>query len=556
MPGTAIAIVIPAYRPGQDLLETVAALATDNWPIVLVDDGSGPSFDALFAACKKFDGVVLLRHEANEGKGAALKTGFRYVMNHLPGITTVITVDADGQHHPDDVRRVARKVMESPEALILGAREFGENVPARSRIGNVLTRMLYRVLLGQSLSDTQTGLRGIPRSFLSTLIAIPSTRYEFELDALIAAKQANRQLAEVKIRTIYNDNNAGSHFRPVRDSMRISMVLVRFAAASLLTAIIDNLVFAACFYTTGILWLAQVTGRSVAVIVNYSLARKAVFHSNAPHREVAPRYLALVATVGITSYFFITLLANANIMPVLIAKIVVESVLFYGNFMIQRDRIFTAKRSGPTATNWTEYYQSSPKAAQLTRQYTTRVLIRVLTEIAGCSKPGVSRIVEIGGANSCFLDAITRVVQPQEYHVIDSNAYGMGLLEKRIGSRKGVVLHRGDIRTINAGIEADVVFSIGLIEHFDEQTTRAVIDEHFRLVKPGGFVILSYPTPTALYRAARGIAELLRAWKFHDERPLQNEEVTRAAQQNGVILWQKLLWPIVFTQHMMVIRKS
>ncbi len=554
--GASVAIIIPAYRPGPELIETVDALLPDGLPIIVVDDGSGGDFHERFGLCDAKRGVVLLRHETNRGKGAALKTAFRYVLENLPDVSTVITVDADGQHHPDDVRSVAKKAVELPESIILGAREFGPDVPARSRFGNVLTRMLYRVLLGQSLSDTQTGLRAIPRTFLPTLIAIPSMRYEFELDGLIAAKHANRRFAEVKIQTIYTNNNESSHFRPVRDSMRISMVLVRFAAASLLTAIVDNLVFAACFYTTGTLWLSQVAGRSVAVIVNYSLARRAVFHSKAPHREVAPRYLALVATVGITSYFLIAWLARANIMPVLVAKIVVESILFYGNFLIQRDRIFTAKRNGPTATDWTEYYQSSPKAAQLTRQYTTRVLIHALTEVAGCSKPGTSRIVEIGGANSCFFDAIARDVQPREYHVIDSNAYGMELLEKRIGSRQGVVLHRGDIRTINAGIEADVVFSVGLIEHFDERTTRAVIDEHFRMAKHGGFVILSYPTPTALYRAARSVAELLRAWKFHDERPLQRDEVARAAQRNGVILWQKLLWPIVFTQHLMVIRKT
>ena len=316
MSGASVAIIIPAYRPGPELVETVDALLPDGLPIILVDDGSGGDFHERFAICETQAWRCFVASRDNRGKGAALKTAFRYVLEKLPDVSTVVTVDADGQHHPDDVRSVATKAVELPGVDHSRRSGVRQDVPARSRFGNVLTRLLYRVLLGQSLSDTQTGLRAIPRSFLPTLIAIPSMRYEFELDALIAAKHANRQFAEVKIRTIYTNNNESSHFRPVRDSMRISMVLVRFAAASLLTAIVDNVVFAACFYTTGTLWLSQVAGRSVAVIVNYSLARRAVFHSRAPHREVAPRYLALVATVGITSYFLIAWLSNANIMPV------------------------------------------------------------------------------------------------------------------------------------------------------------------------------------------------------------------------------------------------
>jgi hypothetical protein len=146
-------------------------------------------------------------------------------------------------------------------------------------------------------------------------------------------------------------------------------------------------------------------------------------------------------------------------------------------------------------------------------------------------------------------------VQPREYHVIDSNDYGMDLMEQRVASRTGVVLHRGDIRSIGPAVEADVAFSVGLIEHFEEAATRSVIDEHFRLVKPGGYVILSYPTPTLLYRVARWVAEMLGVWRFHDERPLQREEVERAAQRNGTVLWEKVLWPIVFTQRMIVVRK-
>jgi predicted SAM-dependent methyltransferase len=103
---------------------------------------------------------------------------------------------------------------------------------------------------------------------------------------------------------------------------------------------------------------------------------------------------------------------------------------------------------------------------------------------------------------------------------------------------------------------ADVVYSVGLIEHFDAANTRVAIRSHFRLLKPGGIAVISFPTPTLLYRVARTLCEVLRVWKFHDERPLTRDEVVRTLDEEGEILEEKTLWPLILTQQMIVIRKA
>ncbi|HYW46766.1 MAG TPA: glycosyltransferase family 2 protein, partial [Bryobacteraceae bacterium] len=175
-----LAIVIPAYRPSDGLADLVRTLSERAAPaIVIVDDGSGPEYRDVFSRAAAFPNVQLLRHAVNLGKGAALKTAFNHVLCTFPALAGIVTADADGQHHPDDIQRVADRLMAQPESLILGSRSFDRDVPLRSRVGNVATRGIMHGLLGQKLTDTQTGLRGIPASFLPKLLRHEATGYEF-----------------------------------------------------------------------------------------------------------------------------------------------------------------------------------------------------------------------------------------------------------------------------------------------------------------------------------------------------------------------------------------
>ena len=517
-------------------------------PIVVVNDGSGPDFEAIFEALRTLPGVFIVRHAINLGKGAALKTGMNYILAELGNFAGVVTADADGQHHPDDIRKVMKRFAAEPDALVLGTRTFAGEIPLRSRFGNGLTRRVMRFAVGHNLSDTQTGLRAVPRALIERLLKVSATGYEFELEMLIAAKHQGIRVLEQPIRTIYEPGNPTSHFQPLRDSMRIYFVLLRFAGIAVLTALLDNVIFTLIYRATGSVLEAQAAARVVAAAFNYTAVRNAVFFSSERHRVVLPRYLALVLANSALSYGGIMWLTATMPVGVLWAKIAAESFLFLANFAIQRDFVFTKRMNAPRATDWDAYYKAVPKTAQMTRKYTTHVLTDALKRYGGQGK-----VVEIGGANSCFLDAIQRDVKPAEYHVVDSNHYGLSLL----AGRKDVVTHEADVlRLGDLGFQADVVFSIGLIEHFDPAGTRQAIGAHFALLKPGGYAIISYPTPTWLYRAARAVTEAAGLWKFHDERPLKRPEVAGVTKALGEIVFEKTLWPLVFTQHIMAIRRN
>ncbi|MDR3700177.1 MAG: bifunctional glycosyltransferase family 2/GtrA family protein [Candidatus Sulfopaludibacter sp.] len=336
------AILIPAYRPSPALIDVVGALSEQGGaPIVLIDDGSGPESADIFARAAAYPGVRLLRHDTNLGKGAALKTGIRFALAEYPDLAGVVTADADGQHHPEDIARVMAALPAGKGAsLVLGSRSFQGAVPLRSRIGNVLTRSIMHVLLGCKLRDTQTGLRAIPVTMLPQLLQLESSGYEFELEMLILAHQLSIPVAEEPIRTIYEAGNRSSHFNPLVDSMKIYFVLLRFTSVSLATALLDNLVFYLAYRHSGHVLASQVLGRVLAVAFNYWMVRRSVFYSQQRHLSTLPKYLALVAVSGAASYGGIRLLgASLGIHPVA-AKLMVESALFFVNFVVQRMLIF------------------------------------------------------------------------------------------------------------------------------------------------------------------------------------------------------------------------
>lgn len=213
--------VIPAYNPHDALLRLVEALR-EELPLVVVDDGSQTArlFERLPAD------VAVLTHATNRGKGAALKTAFRHVLAQHPNSVGVVTVDADGQHLPEDALKVVRRLRERPSSLVFGVRNFTSDVPLRNRLGNVITRFAVCAFLNIRLSDTQTGLRGIPCEFLAALLHTPHDRYEFEAAMLRRAKGLGMAFEEVPIRTIYLRGAASrSYFSPILDSMRVYWTL-------------------------------------------------------------------------------------------------------------------------------------------------------------------------------------------------------------------------------------------------------------------------------------------------------------------------------------------
>jgi glycosyltransferase involved in cell wall biosynthesis len=224
-------VLLPVYRPGPHL-PTLAAELIDAEPVtavVVVDDGSGPAAAEPLGAVDDL-GCTVLRHATNRGKGVALKTGLRHVLEAHPG-EDAVSADADGQHSVADIERVGRRVGDTGR-LVLGVRGFDTDVPLRSRFGNGLTRLLFRVATGRDVRDTQTGLRGYPAGLLPWLLTVPGERFEYEMNVLLRTARDGHHVDQVDIATTYLADNASSHFGSLSDSVRVYRPLLRYAVTS------------------------------------------------------------------------------------------------------------------------------------------------------------------------------------------------------------------------------------------------------------------------------------------------------------------------------------
>lgn len=340
-----MAVLIPARRVEPQLAPLADGLLEEGFgAIILVDDGCPAKDREILDSLALRPGVHLLRHAVNLGKGRALKSGINLFLNAFPDYAGMVTADADGQHSAADIVRVAEALLSAPGRVVLGCRSFSEDVPLRSRFGNGLTRLIFHFVSGQEVSDTQTGLRAFPTALLPVLVGLPGERYEYEMTVLAHLCRHGQAPLEVPIATIYIDDNRSSHFNPVRDSMRIYFVLLRFYASSLISAALDLAGFSLTFWLTHNVLAAVAVGRTSS-LVNYVLNRRLVFHNRAPIQLSLVRYYLLAAVLAAISYSAIRGLSFWLGWNMVAIKVLVESILSLVSFSVQRTLVF-ARGSG------------------------------------------------------------------------------------------------------------------------------------------------------------------------------------------------------------------
>lgn len=347
-----IALLIPAYRPDADLVPLVRAIRTEAAPdlVLVVDDGSGSGpgpeqgldegeYDAIFTALEA-DGARVIRERTNRGKGSALKRGLGAIQEILPG-AAVITADADGQHTPADIARLAAVVRENAAwagqaPLVLGTRTFGAGTPMRSRVGNAVSSALFFLSTGRWLGDTQTGLRAIPSALIPLLLQVPGDRYEYELSALLAVARTGQEWETMSIDTVYIEDNRSSHFRPLRDSARVLGPMLGFALSGLLAFAIDTVLFLALAALTSQVWLALLIARIVSGGVNVTVNRVFVFRPRGvPWVRTLVDYAALAVVLLVAGMISVNILVFAGV-GLLAAKILTDAGLWVASFVVQR----------------------------------------------------------------------------------------------------------------------------------------------------------------------------------------------------------------------------
>lgn len=347
-----IAVIIPAYNPDEKIYPLLEGLKEAGFAhIVVVDDGSREECRRYFERIEKEYPCLVLRHHVNLGKGRALKTAFNGVLNTWPQCVGAVTVDSDGQHTPEDTVRCAKALLEHPDSLVMGCRDFRkENIPTRNRLGNVLTCHVVRLLCGVRVSDTQTGLRGVSREHMKILMNTRGERFEYEMNMLLDTKDQNIPLTEVPIDTIYIESNETSHFNPLRDSLRVYGVFLKFIAASLSSFVIDILLFtlfinllkpvtAACY-----IYLSTAGARILSSLFNFTVNKNSVFKNRDRTNGVLLKYVVLclaqltVSALGVKG--LVTLLGwNETVV-----KMIVDTLLFLASFPLQREWVFRKKK--------------------------------------------------------------------------------------------------------------------------------------------------------------------------------------------------------------------
>lgn len=221
------AVLIPAYQPTAPLVDFVKqVLESGAALVVVVDDGSGPAYHAIFQSLSQLARTAVLSYPDNHGKGYALKIAMAYVSRRHPYIDGVVTADADGQHLVEDIIGVGEFLVGHSYDYVLGMRDFQTaNVPERSYVGNRATSHVFHFLFHRYYSDTQTGLRGIKSTELQALLNVPGQRFEYEMNMLVYMTTHQKKVVHYDIATVYEYEHS-SHFRTIKDAARIAKPLV------------------------------------------------------------------------------------------------------------------------------------------------------------------------------------------------------------------------------------------------------------------------------------------------------------------------------------------
>jgi len=334
-------VIIPAYQPDEKLVRLVEELREKtSYPIVIVDDGSRASCQPIFQSLES--AATVLHHEVNRGKGAALKTALSYIQANYPEDEGVITVDADGQHLVKDIIRVTEDWEQNRDALVLGSRRFTGKVPFKSAAGNAITRFVFRISTGVPIYDTQTGLRAFAVRRIPMMLSMRGDRYEYEINVLLYATRHRVPIREVWIDTVYIEDNASSHFHPVRDAWRIYKMILLFVASSVTSFLIDVLGFKLLrilFPAQGQLF-AEIVARVISSLFNYFMNKELVFEGKG--RDSIIRYYILAIGILALDYGILYILTALGV-PELLGKIIAGAVCYPVSFYFQRRFVFVTK---------------------------------------------------------------------------------------------------------------------------------------------------------------------------------------------------------------------
>ena len=297
-------------------------------------------------------GGVLLKHSVNLGQGRAYKTAFNYYLQEYKDAIGALQCDSDGQHAAEDVLRCAELMLKYKDELILGVRNFNlPEIPFRSRFGNKCTNMVFRLFCGMKLSDTQTGLKGIPTSLIPYLMEASGERYEYCSSVLLEAKKRNYTIREFPIQTVYIDDNASSHFNPFLDSIRIYSFLFKYMLSSLSAFIVDIIMFSIFLNVYNLarvsapIVFATYSAKVISCTYSYFINKRFVFANNDDLIKTSIKFIVLCIVQASLSALLVSKLCGYLGWYEVLVKIIVDTILFFVSFKVQQNWVFRAGKA-------------------------------------------------------------------------------------------------------------------------------------------------------------------------------------------------------------------
>ena len=359
------AIVLPSLDPDAKFRGVLDGLIEKGFEhIVIVNDGSAAENLHWFEEAAQHENCTVLHHEVNKGKGRALKNAFAYVVENLPDVEGVITIDGDGQHLLEDIVACGERMLKESDGVVLGCRDFNQpGIPPRSVAGNKTTSRFFKILFNIKLADTQTGLRAIPAKYLKAFCEIDGERFEYETNMLLNMKRMGIPFIEQSIATVYDPDDYSSHYNAVKDSLRIFKVMLKFlfsgtgfryVVSGLCSWVVDNGLYllllamlSASMLPAVASTISQITARVLSSLFNFNMNAFYVFRSKDKYWRSMFKYYCLCIPQTIISVIGLTALISAlSISLPLLAtgvKVVLELLIMLLSYYIQKKWVFKSK---------------------------------------------------------------------------------------------------------------------------------------------------------------------------------------------------------------------
>jgi glycosyltransferase involved in cell wall biosynthesis len=337
--------VIPAYNPGNIVISVVTEVSKNVDFVIVIDDGSNAENKKYLERCTSIDNVQLFTFPFNKGKGYALIEGIKQAIKHHPDY--IFTIDSDGQHDPKEIPKFKHFISTPNKVydLVIGTRQKVEEMPFRSKIGNIFTAKLFNTIFKKSIKDTQSGFRVLSADFAKEVVSnILPGRYETEMKILVYAAESNRNISDLRIETIYFDKNKNSHFRPLQDSLRVLIPLSKYTGVAMASFLLDYSVFLSLSYLFGVYYLfSHGIARMCSGTFNFFANKHLVFKSTSKKLSEGFRYLGAVAfslsTTGLLLYCLVDLIGFSRAL----AKPAAEFTMFLINFVVLNKFVFKSK---------------------------------------------------------------------------------------------------------------------------------------------------------------------------------------------------------------------